>query len=124
MCVGRCPGLTHPLPCPSAPCPAPARTPTPYPGLPNPALPCPSLLRPALPCVACRCLQDNKYQKGFGKDCKEEVRQYEVGAASDYRLNYRLARACKADIDILCKDICKAEEGQVSKAEAGLRRGR
>ena len=37
-------------------------------------------------CIA----QDN--QKDFGKEYKEKVRQYEVEAATDYRLNYRLAK--------------------------------
>jgi len=60
-----------------------------------------------------RCLQDNKYQKEFTKECKEEVREYEMEAASDYRLNYRLNKACKEDVATLCHDVCKAEEGQV-----------
>jgi len=60
-----------------------------------------------------RCLQDNKSQKDFSKECKEEVRSYENEAASDYRLNYRLAKSCKADIDALCASSCKSDEGQV-----------
>ena len=34
-------------------------------------------------------------------------------AASDYRLNYRLAKACKADVAVLCSGACSAEQGQV-----------
>lgn len=119
-----------------------------------------------------RCLQDNKYQKDFGKECKEEVcagcstgssthsmllhyetmscvwvpvdhvlkcivrtcvrlkmhtcvchihyyictsqvREYEMEASQDYRLNYRLTKACKSDIDLLCQTTCKVDEGQV-----------
>lgn len=59
------------------------------------------------------CLQENKYQKDFSKECKEEVRAYEMEAASDYRLNYRLSKSCKTEIDKLCSTVCKAEEGQV-----------
>lgn len=60
-----------------------------------------------------RCLQDNKSHKDFGKDCKDKVKEYELESASDYRFNYRLAKACKADIDTLCSDVCHAEQGQV-----------
>ena len=42
-----------------------------------------------------------------------QVRQYEVEAASDYRLNYRLAKACKADQAALCAGTCSAQDGQV-----------
>lgn len=34
-------------------------------------------------------------------------------AASDYRLNHRLAKSCKLEIDTLCVGACKNEEGQV-----------
>jgi hypothetical protein len=34
-------------------------------------------------------------------------------AASDYRLNYRLFKACKGEVDRLCPGSCKSEEGQV-----------
>jgi len=60
-----------------------------------------------------RCLQDNKYAKDFGKECKEEVREYETEAASDYRLNFRLDKACSADVEALCKTACNREEGQI-----------
>ncbi|GAX78146.1 hypothetical protein CEUSTIGMA_g5588.t1 [Chlamydomonas eustigma] len=60
-----------------------------------------------------RCLQEHKYEKDFSKDCKEKVRSYEAEAASDYRLNYRLAKACKNDVKSLCSAACSAEEGQV-----------
>jgi hypothetical protein len=43
-----------------------------------------------------------------------QVRQYEMEAASDYRLNYRLFKACKGEVDRLCPGSCKSEEGQVS----------
>ena len=62
-----------------------------------------------------RCLQDNKYQKDFGKQCQEEIRSYEQEASTDYRLNHRLSKACKQDIEALCSGVCRASEGQVGK---------
>jgi len=31
----------------------------------------------------------------------------------DYRLNFRLDKACASDVDSLCKTVCSREEGQV-----------
>lgn len=60
-----------------------------------------------------RCLQDNKNKKDFGKDCRAEIKSYEQEASQDYRLNYRLSASCAKDVSELCKNACKAEEGQV-----------
>ncbi|KAG1658887.1 hypothetical protein FOA52_000675 [Chlamydomonas sp. UWO 241] len=57
-----------------------------------------------------RCLQDAKYEKDFGKACRERVQEYEGEAAGDYRLNYRLAQACKSEVPRLCDGMCKAPE--------------
>lgn len=32
--------------------------------------------------------------------------QYESRASQDYKLNFRLKKECKNDIDALCKDAC------------------
>lgn len=41
------------------------------------------------------------------------MQEYETDAASDYRLNFRLQKACAEDVESLCKDACTREEGQV-----------
>eukprot|EP00798_Chlamydomonas_sp_ICE-L_P015210 gene15210-21287_t len=45
-----------------------------------------------------RCLQEKKYDKEFGRACLKEVQTFEKGQAQDYRLNYRLNKACKKTI--------------------------
>ncbi|GFR46876.1 hypothetical protein Agub_g8517 [Astrephomene gubernaculifera] len=60
---------------------------------------------------AIRCLQDNKDESDFGKECRKQVEQYEQEAASDYRLNHRLNKACADDISLLCSSVCSAEGG-------------
>jgi Golgi apparatus protein 1 len=45
------------------------------------------------------------------------VQTYENEAATDYRLNYRLKKECREDIDNLCSDMCDVDEGQVSACE-------
>ncbi len=42
--------------------------------------------------------QDSKDKADFGKECRKEVSEYEKEAASDYRLNYRLAKNCEAQL--------------------------
>lgn len=76
-------------------------------------MPTPCWSAPLPPHRPHRCLQDHKSEKDFSRSCKEEVREYENGAASDYRLNHRLSKACKADVDSLCASACNAEEGQM-----------
>lgn len=60
---------------------------------------------------AIRCLQEHKDDPDFGKECRSQVQEYEAQASSDYRLNYRLAKACKADIGDLCSDVCSSDDG-------------
>lgn len=59
-----------------------------------------------------RCLQHaaEDHADDFGDRCRQAVEEHEARAASDYRLNYRLARACKQDIDRLCPNACGALE--------------
>jgi hypothetical protein len=45
-------------------------------------------------------------------ECKAEVKRDEIRAAEDYRLNYRLNKACDAEIDDLCADVCSPFQGQ------------
>jgi hypothetical protein len=58
----------------------------------------------------------------MSSECKAEVKRDEIRAAEDYRLNYRLNKACDAEIDTLCPDVCSPFSGQVpSLARANLR---
>ena len=41
-----------------------------------------------------------------------EVKRHETRAAKDYRLNYRLNKACDLEIDRLCADVCSPFSGQ------------
>ncbi|KAF8068299.1 GLG1 [Scenedesmus sp. PABB004] len=60
-----------------------------------------------------RCLQDAKDEAGFGKACASEVSRHAAESAKDYRLNYRLYTACKADVAASCKDACQLTEGEI-----------
>ncbi|GBF91963.1 hypothetical protein Rsub_04687 [Raphidocelis subcapitata] len=61
-----------------------------------------------------RCLQEHKQAAGFGRACRDEVERYEQTAATDYRLNFRLAQACKSDAPALCGAACGgAKPGEV-----------
>ncbi|KXZ55868.1 hypothetical protein GPECTOR_2g1419 [Gonium pectorale] len=60
---------------------------------------------------AIRCLQDKKDDPDFGKECRKQVLAYEKEAASDYRLNYRLNKSCKEDINKLCENVCAVGDG-------------
>ncbi|PNH09949.1 Golgi apparatus protein 1 [Tetrabaena socialis] len=60
---------------------------------------------------AIRCLQDHQEETDFSKDCKKQVEQYELEATSDYRLNFRLSKACQEEIQSLCGSTCAAEGG-------------
>ncbi|GIL70396.1 hypothetical protein Vretimale_3583 [Volvox reticuliferus] len=60
---------------------------------------------------AIRCLQDNKDDQDFGAECRRQVELYENEAATDYRLNYRLRKECRDDIELLCSSVCATEDG-------------
>eukprot|EP00899_Mesostigma_viride_P022799 jgi/Mesvir1/3703/Mv14989-RA.1 len=58
------------------------------------------------------CLRDHVNDMEMSTECKAEVKRNEIRAAEDYRLNYRLNRACDVDIDVLCADVCSPFMGQ------------
>ena len=70
-------------------------------------------------CSACwlggvhRCLQDKKSAKDFGKSCREEIESYESEISKDYRLNFRLNKACTKDVTTLCPGLCTQNDGSV-----------
>ena len=44
----------------------------------------------------------------MSSECKEEVERDEARSSQDYRLNFKLAEACKRDTDHLCPNMCEA----------------
>ncbi|MEW5299471.1 MAG: hypothetical protein WDW36_002486 [Sanguina aurantia] len=60
-----------------------------------------------------RCLQNKKDEKDFGKPCREEVVTYEAEISKDYRLNFRLNKACTQDVTLLCPGLCTQTDGAV-----------
>ena len=48
----------------------------------------------------------------MSEECRNEVKRHETRAAKDYRLNYRLNKACDLEIDRLCADVCSPFSGQ------------
>ncbi|KAL4443753.1 hypothetical protein ABPG75_011490 [Micractinium tetrahymenae] len=49
-----------------------------------------------------RCLQENIEDGEMSQECKAEVKKDEIQASRDYRLNYRLFKACSAEMGRLC----------------------
>ena len=48
----------------------------------------------------------------MSKECKDEVSRDMNRMGQDYRLNFRLNKACEADIGKLCGGLCSASQGQ------------
>ena len=49
-------------------------------------------------------------------ECKEALHGDQARSSQDYRLNFKLAEACKRDTDSLCPNMCQAHQacgGQV-----------
>ncbi|KAF6266246.1 hypothetical protein COO60DRAFT_1470052 [Scenedesmus sp. NREL 46B-D3] len=60
-----------------------------------------------------RCLQARLDDEDMSPECKAEVVRDQNRMAQDYRLNWRLKTACKADIGLLCDGLCNDKEGQM-----------
>lgn len=65
-------------------------------------------------------LQLKKGDRNFGKACRAEVERYEQESAKDFRLNYRLYDACKADVGQICRDACQLQDGEICGGKVGL----
>eukprot|EP00270_Netrium_digitus_P010393 TRINITY_DN3221_c1_g1_i5.p1 TRINITY_DN3221_c1_g1~~TRINITY_DN3221_c1_g1_i5.p1 ORF type:complete len:932 (-),score=260.15 TRINITY_DN3221_c1_g1_i5:314-3109(-) len=52
------------------------------------------------------CLQEKLNDADMGEECKKEVKRDEIRSAEDYRLNYRLNKACFNDVHELCLHAC------------------
>lgn len=61
-----------------------------------------------------RCLQDKVEDGEMSDECRAEVKKDELKASHDYRLNYRLQKACSGEVSRLCKKEAAscAEAGQ------------
>ena len=63
-----------------------------------------------------RCLQNNTEAADMSTECKEAIQGDQARSSQDYRLNFKLAEACKRDTDSLCPNMCQAHQacgGQV-----------
>lgn len=60
--------------------------------------------------IQCLILHDEETE--MSEECRNEVKRHETRAAKDYRLNYRLNKACDLEIDRLCADVCSPFSGQ------------
>jgi len=76
-------------------------------------VPCNALHSPLAshPCTRirpCRCLETaaEEHDESFTSDCREAVAKFEEMESSDYRLNFRLAEACKQEVPKLCPNAC------------------
>jgi len=58
------------------------------------------------------CLVEHDEEAEMSNECRAEVKRYEERAGEDYRLNYRLNKACDMEIDKLCADVCSPFQGQ------------
>lgn len=50
----------------------------------------------------------------MGTPCKIEVDLQEARQASDYRLDVRVRTECQKDVETLCGDVDKSEEGHAT----------
>jgi len=56
--------------------------------------------------LAIECLLDHTDDETATTECKREIKRLQLKSSEDYRLNYRLQRACELDVDQLCPDAC------------------
>jgi hypothetical protein len=61
----------------------------------------------------CCAVQNRLDDEDMSPECKAEVVRDQNRMAQDYRLNWRLKTACKADIGQLCDGLCNDKEGQM-----------
>ena len=59
-----------------------------------------------------QCLVEHDEETDFTQECRSEVKRYEIRSGQDYRLNFRLNKACDVEIDRLCADVCSPFQGQ------------
>eukprot|EP00884_Botryococcus_braunii_P009907 jgi/Botrbrau1/18918/Bobra.177_2s0072.2 len=54
-----------------------------------------------------QCLQQHVHEADVSSECKQEIEWDLRRSSEDYRLNYRLARACEEDRQTLCREVCQ-----------------
>mmetsp|Transcript_65397 Transcript_65397/g.206659 ORF Transcript_65397/g.206659 Transcript_65397/m.206659 type:complete len:905 (-) Transcript_65397:279-2993(-) len=59
------------------------------------------------------CLQEHDDSTDMSTECKSETKRQEIRSSEDFRLNYRLNRACDLDVEKLCKDACDSVDPNV-----------
>eukprot|EP00884_Botryococcus_braunii_P009912 jgi/Botrbrau1/18922/Bobra.177_2s0076.1 len=57
-----------------------------------------------------QCLQQHLDEVDMSSECKQEIERDMLRSSQDYRLNYRLARACEEDRLTLCGDLCQEND--------------
>ena len=57
----------------------------------------------------------------MSQECKAEVEQDQVRSNQDFRLNFRLSKACKKDIAALCIHECSTYLGQACGGKVSAR---
>ncbi|GJP37078.1 hypothetical protein CLOM_g21523 [Closterium sp. NIES-68] len=67
-----------------------------------------------------KCLQDRIDDADFGEACRKEVQSDLVRSAQDYRLNYRLHKACLPDIQKQCMHACDAASANGTATCGGM----
>ncbi|CAI5961385.1 unnamed protein product [Closterium sp. NIES-64] len=64
------------------------------------------------------CLQKHEEDEDMGEQCKKEVKKDEERSAHDFRLNYKLNRACFSDVQRLCMHSCEPRNDSFTAAAA------
>eukprot|EP00884_Botryococcus_braunii_P009910 jgi/Botrbrau1/18920/Bobra.177_2s0074.1 len=54
-----------------------------------------------------QCLHQHVHEADVSWECKREIEWDMLRSSQDYRLNYRLARACEGDRQTLCGEVCQ-----------------
>ncbi|CAI7866364.1 unnamed protein product [Closterium sp. NIES-53] len=67
---------------------------------------------------AIACLQKHEGDEDMGEQCKAEVKKDEERSAHDFRLNYKLNRACFSDVQHLCMHSCEPRNDSFTTAGA------
>ncbi|GJP67904.1 hypothetical protein CLOP_g24662, partial [Closterium sp. NIES-67] len=65
------------------------------------------------------CLQQHVGDEDMGERCKEEVKKDEERSAQDFRLNYKLNRACFSDVQHLCMHSCEPKNDSFVSGPTG-----
>ncbi|CAI5528209.1 unnamed protein product [Closterium sp. Naga37s-1] len=64
------------------------------------------------------CLQKHEGDEDMGEQCKAEVKKDEERSAHDFRLNYKLNRACFSEVQHLCMHSCEPRNDSFTTAGA------